>query len=90
MALDGGELGTRADGDGGWDGEKLGEADVGGVAGNEALRLPACLPIKKAATQSPIRRTGPRIARLRLLDGLIKLTYPPSPSTSSLAWATTD
>jgi hypothetical protein len=81
-ACDGLAGGGLADNDGDrdsdTDGDKLGEAeaDAGGVAGTDAFRLPACLPMKNAPIASPIRTTNATIARLRLLDGVIEPTYP--------------
>jgi hypothetical protein len=61
--------------DGGALGEGEGLADIGGgAAGSEAVRLPACLPTKNAATHNPIRTTNPATARFRLVDALIELT----------------
>ena len=56
--------------DGGEDRDKLG--DVGGVG--DALRLPACLPMKNAPTQIPMTATNPSIDSVRLLAGVIELT----------------
>ena len=80
IELDGGVVGEGdglADAGGGVadaDGGALGAGDVAGASGGDAFRLPACLPTKNAATQSPIRTTNPATARLRLLDGVIELT----------------
>jgi hypothetical protein len=65
------EVEARTDGE---QGAELGEAGVVGAAAGDAFRLPACLPMKNAMTQSAIRRTHPTTARLRLSDGLIELT----------------
>jgi hypothetical protein len=60
----------------GADGSGVGEVDVVGVGEIAAFLLPACLPTKYAAMQSPIRITDPRMARFRLRDGVIELTCP--------------
>jgi hypothetical protein len=52
------------------------DCDTEGESGADARRLPACLPKKKAPTHSPTRRTAPRDASFRFVDGLIELTWP--------------
>jgi hypothetical protein len=58
----------------------VGEADVGGgvgeATGSAAFLLPACLPKRNAPTHSPISRSAPTTASVRLLDALIELTWP--------------
>lgn len=84
----GGVGGTLADADA--DGGAVGGVDTDDGGDGVALRPPACLPTKNAPTQIPMTATNPSIERLLLLAGVIEATYAPDPSTSSLAWATTD
>ena len=61
-----------------------------GWAAEATLRLPACLPTKNTPTHKPTMPTNPRTDSVRLLARVIELAYAPDPSTSNLAWATTD
>jgi hypothetical protein len=63
-------------GSGALDGRVDGEAELVGATTGAALRLPACLPTKNAATHNPIRTTNPATARFRLLNEVIELTWP--------------